>query len=199
MIGFLRGKIEFLTADQVTVSVGGVGLEAGVPTRLAAGLSAGQEIVLYTVMLVREDDISLYGFGSPEEKNLFRLLISVSGVGPKVALGVLSAFAGAEVKKAIAAEDAATLTRAPGIGLKTARRLILELKGKLEDEPADAAAGEGLPGAAGSGDEAMESLLALGFARLEARHALNKVQSEAGEMSSAEQIQRALRLLARGK
>ncbi|MDR1322583.1 MAG: Holliday junction branch migration protein RuvA [Gracilibacteraceae bacterium] len=198
MIGFLRGKVEFLTADQVTVSVGGVGLEAGVPTRLAAGLSAGQEIVLYTVMLVREDDISLYGFGSPEDKNLFRLLISVSGVGPKVALGVLSAFAGAEVKKAIAAEDAATLTRAPGIGLKTARRLILELKGKLEDEPAGVAE-DGGPGAGGSGDEAMESLLALGFARLEARHVLNKVQSEAGEMSAAQQIQQALRLLARGK
>jgi Holliday junction DNA helicase RuvA len=198
VIGFLRGKVEFLTADQVTVSVGGVGLEAGVPTRLAAGLSAGQEIVLYTVMLVREDDISLYGFGSPEDKNLFRLLISVSGVGPKVALGVLSAFAGAEVKKAIAAEDAATLTRAPGIGLKTARRLILELKGKLEDEPAGVAE-DGGPGAGGSGDEAMESLLALGFARLEARHVLNKVQSEAGEMSAAQQIQQALRLLARGK
>ncbi|MDR1604696.1 MAG: Holliday junction branch migration protein RuvA [Gracilibacteraceae bacterium] len=196
MIGFLRGRVESVAAEQVVISVGGVGFEVAVPTRLAAGLSVGTETVLHTVMLVREDDISLCGLGTAEDKALFRLLISVSGVGPKVAMAVLSAFSGAEVKNAIAAEDAPLLTRAPGIGTKTAQRLILELKGKLKDE--DFTGGSGiLAPAGGGGDEAMDSLLALGFARPEARQALNQVRGEDAALGAGEQIRRALRLLAR--
>ncbi|MDR0434486.1 MAG: Holliday junction branch migration protein RuvA [Gracilibacteraceae bacterium] len=199
MIGLLKGTIEALTPEQVLISVGGVGFEAGTPTRLTAGLRAGQEIVLYTVMLTREDDISLYGFGSQDDRNLFRLLISVSGVGPKAALGLLSVFAAPELKKAIAAEDAAMLTRAPGIGVKIARRLILELKGKIGDAAFGETDPEAGPPAGAIGDEAMEALLGYGFARMEARQALNKVLSAEGELSPPEQIQRALRLLVPGK
>ncbi|MDR1961773.1 MAG: Holliday junction branch migration protein RuvA [Gracilibacteraceae bacterium] len=195
MIGFLKGRVEAVTAEQVILSVGGVGFEIGVPARLASRLNAGAETILHTVMLVREDDISLYGFAAGEDKALFRLLLGVSGVGPKAALGVLSVFTGAEVKKAIAEEDARLLTRAPGIGQKTAQRIILELKGRLKDEVFGG--GDGDPASAGGGDEAMESLLALGFARPEARQALNRILSEDAALAPEEQIRRALRLLAR--
>ncbi|HHV65827.1 MAG TPA: Holliday junction branch migration protein RuvA [Peptococcaceae bacterium] len=192
MIGMLRGTVwsKEKNAEKIILDVGGIGYVLHVPDGLFAGLTQGEERVFYTHLLVREDDLILFGFDSAEEKDLFIQLLGVSGIGPKAALAILSTYSVQQVITAILQEDVSQLTKVPGIGGKTAKRLILELKEKIKEVEI------GPTGAAADfADEAFDTLLALGFSRNEARETLAKVQAK-GIKVTEDQVKEALRLLA---
>lgn len=131
MIATLRGMVTDLDPRGVVVDVHGVGYFVNVPTRTAASLRLGEETLLYTRLVVREDDMSLYGFTVPDERSMFDLLCGVTGVGPKSALGVLSDLSVSEISRAVVAEDDAVFRKVSGIGPKTAKLLCLTLQGKV--------------------------------------------------------------------
>lgn len=198
MIAQLRGKRAWVSADQVVVDVGGVGylvwITGATRTRLPA---EGQEVFLHTSLQVREDSMTLYGFAEPAEKQLFEALLGVSGIGPKVALAILSAVTPEQFCRAVAFEDLAALQRLPGVGKKLAGRLVLELKERLAPLPvatvAALAGGAAVGAASRSGpheatplspvpatawDDALDALATLGYSRPEAATALAAVRSE---------------------
>lgn len=204
MFHYIKGILAMKTEDGVVVETGGIGFEVTVPANSGAYLAAeGDSIMLYLYMAVKEDDISLYGFSEREGLELFKLLITVNGVGAKAAMSILSAMPISECRKAIVFEDAAMLTRANGIGKKTAQRIVLELKDKVEKvgaEMAAAAAGGAEGAAADAGDdaviargEAVNALIALGYSRSEAMTAVNAVTEK--ELTSEEYIKKALKQL----
>jgi len=169
VIAFLRGTLVSRTDESVILDVAGVGYEVIVPLRTRVG-AIGDELTLYTYLHVREDGISLYGFESIEDRTLFELLITVSGIGPKSAIGMLSHITPAELRRAVKTGDVNRLLALPGIGQKTAQRIILELKDKLGDMDDDFEGDEVYSD--GSGDavgEAIEALVALGYSFHEAR------------------------------
>jgi Holliday junction DNA helicase RuvA len=152
----------------VVVGVGGVSLRVSVPTSTVAELgTVGTRVRLHTYLVVREDGLALYGFPSPQALRLFELLQTVGGVGPKNALSLLSTLSPEALAAAIASGDEATLSRAPGVGRKTAARIVLELRTRLEKEWGLVAA----PAPAGD-DDAVAALMALGYSAQEARSAL---------------------------
>lgn len=170
MIAFLRGRVAARTASACLLDVNGVGYRIAMPTPALAGLPGDGELVtILTYLQVREDELSLFGFLDDADRDLFEMLITVSGVGPKVALSVLSALSFDSLAAALAAEDVAIISSVPGIGKKTAQRIIIELKDKL------AAPGLAVvPSSAGTPAhaEARDALLAMGFAPAEASAAL---------------------------
>ncbi len=201
IIAAIEGAIERKTADAAIMRVGGgVSLRVYVPSNdLAALPSGGEQARLFTHLVVREDDLQLYGFATEQGLRLFELLIGVSQIGPKVALAVLSALSPQDLAVAIAAGDARTLSRAPGIGKRTADRIILELGGRLEDEfgAAFLAGTSAAPvAAAPGGDLALQWLLALGYSAFEARQAL-AVEREEG-LETDERVRRALQRMGGG-
>ena len=135
MIASLRGEVLFVDADQAVIEVGGVGYRVRMSAAGLAGLPESGEVFLHVFTSVREDAIELFGFTDPDEKRMFVLLNSVSGVGPKLALNILSGASCADLHQAIVGGDVAALTRLQGIGKKTAERLCLELKDKLDFVP----------------------------------------------------------------
>ncbi len=175
MIGSLHGKLQARQDDTILVNVGGVGFRVRVSTNTAAGLGAvGSEVQLFTHLRVREDELSLYGFATEEELRLFETLLTVSGVGPKVALSVLAAAPIETLKIAIAEGNLEALTAVPGIGKKTAQRVILELKGKIE------VSGLGEIGELAPGDkDVMDALINLGYSAAEATRAARAVPASA--------------------
>jgi len=137
MIAFIRGELAEKTENSVVIDCGGIGYEVIVPGKVLENLpGCGAQIKLYTYMQVREDGISLFGFLDREERSVFRLLIGVSGIGPKGAVGILSALSVDDLRFAVLAEDEKTISKAPGIGTKTAKKMILELKDKFRLEDA---------------------------------------------------------------
>ena len=136
MIHFIHGTLASLTAEYAVIDCGGVGFKMGISATTAQKLSAksGKDVLLYTYMAVSEDNISLYGFSEEDELNLFTRLISVSGIGPKAGISILGTFSPDELRSAVASGDAKTISRAPGIGLKTAQKLIIELKDKITSD-----------------------------------------------------------------
>ena len=181
MIAFLEGVIAGKTLASVYLNVGGVGFEVGMSQ---AGLSklpqVGEQVLVHTYLQVRDDGMSLFGFLSLEEKALFEKLITVSGVGPKVALAALSSYTPSELATLIAAQDIAAVQRIPGVGKKTASRIVLELKGSLdqgigslfaEDEQVVSKAVEG----------AREALLSMGFTSAEVDLALKGAPEDGTE------------------
>lgn len=132
MIGFLRGKVAYLTLDMCLLDVQGVGYRVYIAANTHSQLQVGQEAMLFTHLSVREDAMQLYGFATQDEYELFQLLLSVSGIGPKVALGVLGAITPGKLCQAIQKKQASVLTKLPGIGKKSAERMIVELKDKLK-------------------------------------------------------------------
>ena len=171
MIAFLCGVLAGKTADTAYIDCNGVGFAVGMSANSLSDLPAqGSSVRVFTYMQVREDDISLFGFTSEDERNAFEKLISVSGIGPKVALAALSSYRPGDLADALASEDVTKLSRIPGIGKKTAQRMILELKGKLASTALPPA--EGLFSPPKEDKEALgkviEDLLALGFAPAEA-------------------------------
>lgn len=133
MISFIYGLVRAIHSDYVVVEVGGVGLKISVNATTSANVTMGMQVHLFTTLVVREDSLTLFGFLSEEERSLFELVQTVSGVGPKVALSILGALSPQDLSRAIATEDISTIEQVPGIGRKGAQRMILELKGKLKD------------------------------------------------------------------
>lgn len=133
MIGRLRGTVALKHADRVLLDVAGVGYEIAVPPRALVELPGiGEEAVVHTHLHVREDAMSLFGFAGEDQRDLFRVLLGVSGVGPKVALAILGTMTPDDLRRAVLTEDAAALTAVPGIGKRSAQKLLLELRPKLE-------------------------------------------------------------------
>ena len=133
MISTLTGTIRSLSNDKLIIEVGGVGLGVLINPLTSSGLALGSQSTLYTSLVVREDSLTLFGFLTEEVRNLFELVQTVSGVGPKVALSIMGALTPEDLARAISQEDTSAIERVPGIGKKGAQRMILELKGKLHD------------------------------------------------------------------
>ena len=186
MIAAVRGEVMVRRPDHVVIDAGGVGYRLTVSSEtLKVVPAAGSDAFLHAELIAREDSLALYGFASEEERDLFRLLISVSGVGPKVAIAALSGGSARELMRAIAAGDAKRFQAVPGIGKRTAERIIVELRekvaGALEVEVALAAADEGDARAL-----AREGLVNLGYAPLEAEELLEGLEaSEPQELIAA--------------
>ncbi|MFO1328921.1 MAG: Holliday junction branch migration protein RuvA [Rubrivivax sp.] len=192
MIGRLSGLLVAKAPPQVLVDTGGVGYEVDVPMSTFYNLpDIGQRVVLLTHFVVREDAQVLFGFLTAPERDAFRQLVKISGVGPRTALAVLSGLSVAELAQAVSSQDGARLTKVPGIGKKTAERLLLELKGKLGPDLA-------LPAAAAAATEAgadiVQALVALGYSEREAAAALKVLPADVGV---AEGIKLALKALNR--
>ncbi len=188
MIGRLSGKLVAKHPPQVLLEVGGIGYEIDVPMSTFFNLPAtGDTVTLHTHLLVREDAHILYGFATVEERAAFRKLIRISGVGARTALSVLSGLSVAELAQAVTLQDSARLVKVPGIGKKTAERLLLELKGKLADTlPADAKTG--------SGNDVLNALIGLGYSEKEA---LAAVKGLPAGLALTEGIRAALKALAK--
>ena len=187
MIAAIRGEIIARGTDHVVVETNGVGYKVFVPRH-----PPRDDVLLHTHQVVREDDESLYGFETREELVLFEMLISVSGVGPKAGLAILSVARPAEIAGAIASGDTAALARAPGVGKKTAERLIVDLKGKIGRVA-------GVPvsaGALAAEDDAHAALVALGYTASEAATALRHAPSKGGA-TTEERLAAALRATGR--
>ena len=199
MIGFLRGILADKGDGYIIIDVNGVGYQVFVPANSTAYLNAeGEEVLVYTSMIVREDDVSLFGFSGKGELDAFRKLIGVSGVGPKAAISILSSFTLDQFKQAIVFEDSKSLQRANGIGKKTAERIVLELKDKFAATAPDGsyldagAAGAEVVAQGGRG-EAISALVALGYSRGEATSALASIADK--DLTTEEYIKRALKNL----
>ena len=197
MISYIKGILEDMSPGMVVVDNHGIGYQMMVPMRGESFPKIGQEIKIYTHMHVREDDVSLFGFLSKEEKEAFELLIGVNGIGPKVGLSVLSTLSVYELKMAVISEDVKTISKTPGLGPKGAKKLILELKDKLsfEELEEDGVGAEIFDTSADSSDSVMitiEGLVSLGYSKSEAAIAVNKVE-DAKDLTPEELLKKALR------
>jgi Holliday junction DNA helicase RuvA len=201
MIGFLKGRLAVKQPPMLLVDVNGVGYEMEAPMSTFYGLPAmGEPVALFTHLVVREDAHILYAFGTDGERRLFRGLLKVSGVGPKIALGILSGASVEDFLRTIEAEDVAMLTRIPGIGRKTAERVIIEMRDSVQKLamplPNGGAAGVGAAAAAPTPQsEAFSALIALGYKPPEVVRLLKAVE-EPG-LSTTEMIRRALKSAAK--
>lgn len=183
MIAFVRGTAVDMTENSVIVEAGGIGYEIYMTGTDLSQIHMGEEVKIHTYFNVREDAMQLYGFRSKDDLQMFKLLLGVNGVGPKAAVGVLAGITADELRFAILSDDVKTLSKAPGIGKKTAQKLILELKDKmkLEDTFELKLAHEQEKAVAGLGEisdgrqEAVEALVALGYSSTDALRAVRKV------------------------
>jgi len=181
VIAFLEGTVAGKTLTSAYVNVNGVGFEVGMSSAALAKLpETGQPVSVFTYLQVRDDGMALFGFLSLEEKALFEKLIAVSGIGPKVALAALSSYSPDQLIGFIAAQDVAAVQRIPGVGKKTASRIILELKGSFDADLAGLA-GEAAPRENAALAGAREALLSMGFTATEADLALKNAPEDAGE------------------
>lgn len=195
MIAFVQGRLDALEENSVLVETGGIGYRIFTPVREEVlRLGIGSQVRFYTYMNVREDAVVLYGFLEKQDLELFRQLINVNGVGPKYALAVLTTLSAGQVAAAIAAEDAKALSRVPGIGAKTAARIILDLKDKIKGRFGTAEV-EGIEALSapqqGAAAEAAMALVSLGYSQSEASAAVSRV-AEPG-MEAEEIIRRSLK------
>lgn len=204
MIGKLKGTVDEIGDDHVVIDVHGVGYVVSCPVRVLANLGEGEAAVLFIETYVREDQLRLFGFQSALDREWFRLLQGVQGVGAKVALAVLSTLSAADLANAIALSDKAMVARTPGIGPKVAQRIVTELKTKAPAFAGDAAASIGLKQELGEGvapapvTDAVSALTNLGYARDQAANAVAAALKQAGEdADSAVLIRHGLKELAR--
>lgn len=188
MINYIIGKLADITENSIIVENGGIGYEIFVPLSVINRVGQiGNEVKIYTYIYVREDLLQLFGFIEKDELDLFKLLITVSGIGPKGALGILSTMSANDLRFAVIAEDSKTIARAPGIGAKTAKKLILELKDKLKfKDVMDNASGQSITGNIPSDSDdatrqmisdAVSVLTALGYLPTDAMKAVKSVES----------------------
>jgi Holliday junction DNA helicase RuvA len=186
MIGSLRGRLAGKQAPHIVLECNGVGYEVETPMSTFLDLpDSGAEIFLFTHLLVREDAQILYGFATEEERALFRTLLKVNRVGAKMALGVLSAMTASDFRRCVEYEDAAMLSKVPGIGKKTAERLIMEMRDKVDKVGAPSLPGETIAVEASSRSEAFDALVALGYKANEVNKLLGKLDTDG---KSAEDI-----------
>ncbi len=192
MYYYISGKIAHTGLDFAVIDSNGVGYKINTSEPCLKRMEIGKEAKMFTYLHVREDIFDLYGFLSEEELNLFKLLISVSGVGPKVGLGILSAISPSEFALAVVSGNVKEITKAPGVGPKVAQRIMLELKDKLKNAEISQMP-EGYGAFSDDTDEAVSALMVLGYSRAEAKSALSKVDEKGVEDS----IKAALKLLMR--
>lgn len=195
MIGYLKGKVINISAETALILVGGVGYEVYCSGSAFSKMAQGQESELYTYMQVSEQNgVTLYGFSDLKEKAMFLKLISVSGVGPKIGLAVLTYMDVAQIATAIATNDVKALSRVKGLGKKTAERLILELRESVASMPVSPSADSGavMPQFSGGDEDAIVALTSLGFARSEAEKAVARAKSS-GAVTIEEVIMTALK------
>lgn len=198
MIGFLRGKVEYISMDYCLLDVGGVGYRVFVSGNTRSQLKNGQEAMLYTYLSVREDAMLLYGFLTQAEYELFQLLITVSGIGPKVAMGIIGAITPEALSQAVQNKNVKALTALPGIGKKSAERMILELKDKLHfsDDGEFTETGTGIVSGEIGDDiysEAMAALMALGYSQGE----VSEVFSSFGSLDQEADVQMVIKMALR--
>ena len=192
MIGRLSGKLIEKQPPQIIVDVQGLGYEVDVPMSTFYNLPGlGETITLFTHLVVREDAHLLYGFGSDDERRAFRQLLKISGVGPKLALSVLSGLSVADLAQTVAMQETGRLTKIPGVGKKTAERLVLELRDKLDH--VSSVAGSSATPKASSGD-VLNALLTLGYNEREAQWALKQIPND---LNVSESIRQALKQLSK--
>ena len=182
VISYVKGALAEKSGDRIVVEAGPVGLGIYVPLSVLEVLPPlGEEVKIYTYLQVREDDLSLYGFLNRQDLDMFRRLIGVNGIGPKGALGIMSALSPDDLRLAILTGDAKAISKAPGVGAKTAQRIILDLKDKVSAEEmlasvADTEERTSVPLMQEAGREAATALVALGYSNLEASKAVKNVQ-----------------------
>lgn len=181
MIGFVQGTVDAISEDNVVIDTGGIGYNVRISAKTAQELPGiGQEVRLYTYTSVREDGISLFGFLSRDSLDIFKKIITVNGIGPKGGLAVLSVMSADELKFAIISGNAQAITKAPGIGKKTAERVILDLKDKISVEDTqirkEISSYDGLPQTGKAQSEAVEALTALGYSATDALHAVRQIE-----------------------
>ncbi len=195
MISSIKGTLTYKTGEYVVVEVGGIGFKVIVPTSTLESLgTVGDTVTLMTHMHVREDILALYGFSTDQERRMFELLINISGVGPKAAISILSATPLDSLYTAIALGNPEILTRIPGIGAKTAGRIVLELKGKIDPNYAASRPSE----LANADTEVLAALTNLGYSVVEAQTALRSLPAD-GNLSTEDKILQALRYFAEHK
>lgn len=197
LISYIKGTLEDMAPGMIVVDNQGIGYEMMIPMRGDAFPKIGQEIKIYTHMHVREDDVSLFGFLSKEEKEAFELLIGVNGIGPKVGLSVLSTLSVYELKMAVISEDVKTISKTPGLGPKGAKKLILELKDKLSfDELEEEGMNNEIFDSSQMSDDSVmltiEGLVGLGYSKSEAAIAVRKVEG-AADLTPEELLKKALK------
>lgn len=192
MIAYLSGKILTKGNGFLILKAGEIGYKVFVNSQVFTEASPDQPVELYTHQYVREDALDLYGFKDMEELEMFEMLLSISGIGPKTALGVLAVGSVADIRESIARGDPGLLTKVSGIGRKTAERVVLELKEKVPS--IDPGRGAGPAGSSASGDE-IDALMALGYGMSEAREALRRV--DPAVIGSGARIKEALKKLAK--
>ena len=175
MIATLRGEISQIEDNALILEVGGVGMRVFVPAPLRTRLKVGEIILLYTHLVVREDALTLYGFESQTDRELFNILLGVDGVGPKVALSVLSSMTLDSIQRAVFADEGDVLSRVPGVGKKTAQKMALHLKDKLK--PTDALAR--VAAMSDTDSEVLAALTALGYSVVEAQAAIQSLGKDA--------------------
>ena len=192
MIGSLQGKLIGKQAPLIIVDCAGVGYEVETPMSTFLELPAvGTEIFLHTHLLVRDDAHSLFGFATKDEKVLFRLLLKVSGVGAKMSLAILSGMGVSDFERCVRYEDTAMLVKIPGVGKKTAERLIIEMRDKIEQSPAQAIMAKAGKVITDSRSEAIDALVALGYKPAEVKRLLARLDIE--DKSAEDIIRLALR------
>lgn len=190
MIGRLRGTLASLGPSGLVIDVAGVGYEVTMNPAALAGLPpVGEEVVVHTHLQVRDDDMSLFGFPNAADRDLFRILISASGVGPRVAMALLATLRPDQLRRAIATEDVGALATAPGVGKRSAQKIILELRPKLADAEAEVVAGTG-PG------QVRQALEQLGYRPDEINEAVADLDDA---LPVAEQIKTALKILGQAR
>lgn len=178
MISSLNGRIQEIDEDSLTVELGGIGLQVHVPAPYLERLHAGQVVLFYTHLIVREDAFILYGFETKDERSIFRLLLTVNGVGPRLALAVLSVLSPDQVRMAINQNQIEMLGRVPGIGKKTAQKIVLQLQDLI---PGDRLAYEALSGIAEADSEVLAALTSLGYSLVEAQAAIQSIPKDTTE------------------
>jgi len=201
MIRFIKGTLAFTGENEIIIENNGIGFGISVPSSVLEGLPGlGEEVILYTYMNVREDAMQLFGFLTQEDLNMYKLLITVNGIGPKAGLGIMGVMSTYDIRYAIMSGDAKSIARAPGIGSKTASKVILELKDKMDweellpesREVVSVPQGQGSGQAAAIVQDAIEALVVLGYPKMEAAKAVRAV-SLTEEMTVEELLKRSLK------
>lgn len=195
MISSVRGRVETVGLDHAVIETGGIGFAVLASPRTLADLRVGSESRVSTTLVVREDSLTLYGFADDDEREVFGVLQTVTGVGPRLALAVLAVLTPEDLRRAIASEDLGALQRVPGIGKKVASRLVLELAGKLGAPAADGEASAPESGGGAVDEEVVAALVQLGWNAREAADAVAAV----GGSNRAETLRAALQYLAVGR
>jgi Holliday junction DNA helicase RuvA len=200
VIASVRGEVLEIALDHAVIEAAGVGYRLNATPSTLAGLARGEETRLYTAMIVREDSMTLYGFADTEARDLFGLLQTVSGVGPRLAMAVLAVLEPEALRKALAESNVAALTRVPGIGKRGAERMVVELRDKVNLVPVPSGPPGSTPAAATPvRDQVTEALVGLGFAAKQAEQAIDAVLAEQPGVDTSAALRAALGLLGKNR